>query len=486
MRFYLFFSVHERLFHPLMQEMRDRYGATKFGGFVWGEDQQSFLRSSDIRYDPLHVFSRDILAGLDDAPPPDVEALRKRERRYGVPINRMIWSERHLLEGRSYEQVLQLTEAIFRLVEESFDNHRPDCVFSEDVSGLTSYIHYVVARDRGIPFWRISGARMPGLLSIYNAGLQDWNLTHDKFRDLSERELTPAERERAKSFVTSFVEKPQQPTGMKLRRKLPVADQDDVRRWVSTTQRFYRDAGNPTLTSPTRMVAQRATRLGRSYAATALDLFEQPVEGEPYVLYPIHFQPEASTLVQAPYYLDQVSLIEDISKSLPVGYRLYVKEHVSNRGRRPLSFYRRIKDTFGVRLLGPDVDNWALIQNAAAVAVITGTMGWEGILFGRPVVTFGEVFFNMYPDVYRAGRQPKDHWAALFRKAIYHHQHDEEELLKFVSAIQQTSKPGFMANPGTFEQVLEPDNVRHMADALAWGLGLTGREPSSVQARLRQ
>ncbi len=486
MRFYLFFSVHERLFHPLMQEMRDRYGATEFGGFVWGEDQESFLRATDIRYDPLHVFSRDVLEGLDGAPRPNMDALRMREQRYGVPIHRMIWSERHLLEGRSYEQVLQLTEAIFRLVENSFDEHRPDCIFSEDVSGLTSYIHYVVARDRRIPFWRISGARMPGLLSVYNAGLQDWNLTRDRFRDLSERELTPAERKRAESFVSSFRERPEQPTGMNLRKKLPVANRDDLRRWVSTTQRFYRDAGNPTLTSPTKMVVRRATRLGRSYAASALDLFEQPVAGEPYVLFPIHFQPEASTLVQAPYYLDQVSLIEDISKSLPVGHRLYVKEHVSNRGRRPLSFYKDIKNTFGVRLLGPDVDTWSLIQNAAAIAVITGTMGWEGLLFGKPVVTFGEVFYNMYPDVHRAGLQPKDRWADVFRDAIHHHEHDEEELLKLVSAIQQTSKPGFMANPGTFEHVLEADNVRHMADALAWGLGLTAPEADSAQPRLRQ
>lgn len=470
MRFYLFFSVHERLFHPLMQEMRDRHGATAFGGFVWGEDQASFLDSTDIDYDPLHVFSRDILSKLDDAPPADVDYLRAREHRYGVPIHRMVWSERHLLKGRSYEQVLQLTEALFRLVEESFDTQRPDCVFSEDVSGLTSYIHYVVARDRGIPFWRLSGARIPGLLSVYDGGLLDWNLTRAKFRELSDRALSPAERSEAEDFVTGFRQKPQRPTGMKLRANLPVANRNDLERWVSTSRRFYRDEGNPTLTSPTRMVAQRATRLGRSYAAEALDLFEQPVEGERYVLYPIHFQPEASTLVQAPYYLDQESLIEDISKSLPVGHRLYVKEHVSNRGRRPLSFYRRIKDTFGVRLLGADVDTWPLIQNAAAVAVITGTMGWETLLFQKPLVSFGDVYFNMYPGVHRAGLEAKDRWAEVFHRAIYDYEHDEALLLKFVSAIQQTSKPGFMANPGTFEAVLDPDNVRDLADALAWGL----------------
>jgi len=477
MRFYLFFSVYERLFHPVMQQMRHRYGATEFGGFVWGRNQADFLSSTDIPYDPLHIFSRDVLARLPGAPPANLDYLRDRERRYGVPLHRMIWSERHLLKGREYAEVLQLTEALLRLVEESFDDQRPDVVFSEDVSCLASYIHYVVARDRGIPFWRVTDARMHGLLAVYSSGLQEWNLTQDKFQELIARELTPAEQAEAEAFVTTFRNEPHRPKGMSLRAKLPVANENDLRRLLSTSQRYYRDVGNPTLTSPTRMLGQRAARLGRNQAAKALDLFENPVPGEPYVLFPIHFQPEGSTLVQAPYYLNQVALIEDISKSLPVGHRLYVKEHLSNRGRRPLSFYREIKETFGVRLLGPDTDTWSLIQNAAAIAVITGTMGWEGILFKKPVVTFGEVFFNMHSGAHRAGLLPKDRWADLFRDAIYHYEHDEALLLKLVSAIQQTSSPGFMRNPTTFEEVLEPQNVREIADALAWGLDLKESPP---------
>jgi capsule polysaccharide export protein KpsC/LpsZ len=204
-------------------------------------------------------------------------------------------------------------------------------------------------------------------------------------------------------------------------------------------------------------------------------MFDEPRATERYVLYPIHFQPEASTLVQAPLYLDQAALIEDISKSLPVGYQLYVKEHVSNRGRRPLGFYERLRRTFGVRLLGPDEDTWALIRNASAIAVITGTVGWEGLLFGKPVVTFGDVFYNDCALTHRAGLVPKDHWVDVFRKAIFDHEHDEDLLLEFVAAIQQSSRPGFMKNPNTFPEVLEPENVKRIAQALAWGVGLEPR-----------
>ncbi len=470
-RVYTFFSVHERLFLPVHRLLRDRYQVDAFAGTVWGHDQGSFLADGDIDYDPLVVFTRDVLEPSQGAAP-DLDFLRKREERYGVSIHRMIWSERHLLEGRSYEQVLALTEQAFRVVEDAFERFEPSFLFSEDVGCLMSYVHYAVAKGLGVPFWRIGSARMKGLLSVYSAGPQEWNLTKDKLAEIRERGLSVEERERAASFVNGFRERPERPTGMRTRDRLPVANLGDIERLAQYSQRFRTDRNNPTLTSPANALRQRALRLARNRASKALDYFDRPVAGEQYVLYPIHLQPEASTLVQAPYYLDQAALIEDISKSLPVGCRLYVKEHVSNRGRRPLAFYKRLRETFGVRLLGPDEDTWTLIRDAAAVAVITGTVGWEGLLFGKPVVTFGNVFYNECSLTQQAGLVPKDEWHRVFRKAIFEHEHDEERLIEFVAAIQATSRPGFLKNPNTFPAVIEAENVERIADALASGAGL--------------
>jgi hypothetical protein len=470
-RAYTFFSVHERLFLPVHRLLRDRYGVDAFGGTVWGQDQASFLASGDVDYDPLVIFTRDVLEPSENSAP-DIDFLRDREERYGVSIHRMIWSERNLLEGRSYERVLALTEQLFRVVEAALERFQPSFLFSEDVGCLTSYVHYAVARGLGIPFWRIGSARMPGLLSVYAGAPQEWNLTKDKHAEIQERGLTDEEREGAAAFVKRFRERPERPTGMHTRARLPIADRQDLERLALLSRRYFMEPRNPTLTSPAKALRQRAVRLVRNQASRSLDYFDRPSNSERYVLYPIHFQPEASTLVQAPYYLDQEALIEDISKSLPVGYRLYVKEHISNRGRRPQAFYRRLRETFGVRLLGPDEDTWQLIRDAAAVAVITGTVGWEGLLFGRPVVTFGDVFYNECPLTHRAGLVPKDEWHQVFRKAIFEHEHDEERLLEFVAAIAGSSRPGFLKNPTTFPAVLEPENVERIADALAWGAGL--------------
>jgi hypothetical protein len=203
-----------------------------------------------------------------------------------------------------------------------------------------------------------------------------------------------------------------------------------------------------------------------------MQTFEQPVAGERYILYPIHFQPEASTLIQAPMYLDQVALLEDIARSLPIGHRLYVKEHLSNRGRRPLAFYEAIKKIPAVRLLGPDTDTWELIRGAAAIAVITGTMGWEGLLFGKPVITFGSIFYNVLPQVYRASEVPKDGWYELLLRAVTEHRRDDEALLAYLAAMHEGSYPGFMGNSLSFPDVLKPENVHNLVVALAAAAGL--------------
>ena len=94
-------------------------------------------------------------------------------------------------------------------------------------------------------------------------------------------------------------------------------------------------------------------------------------------------------------------------------------------------------------------------------------MGWEGLLFDKPVITFGDVFFNLVPTVYRASELPKDRWYEMFSRALGAHRPDPEAVLQLVSALQQASHPGFIGNPGSFPEALEPENVEMLTTALA-------------------
>jgi hypothetical protein len=93
-------------------------------------------------------------------------------------------------------------------------------------------------------------------------------------------------------------------------------------------------------------------------------------------------------------------------------------------------------------------------------------------MFGKPVVSFGEVFFNVHPSVYRGRETPKDRWYDMFQQATTSHVHDQEAVLAVIAALQQTTYPGFMANPSTFPETLEPQNIVDLAAALGDTLAL--------------
>lgn len=138
----------------------------------------------------------------------------------------------------------------------------------------------------------------------------------------------------------------------------------------------------------------RANKVTR--AALNFKVFENAEKylGEPFYYYPLHVEPEASTLVDANVFSNQLLIIEQIAKAMPLGSRLLVKEHVPMVGRRPAGFYESIKAIPDVHLVSPFNDSFTLLKRCRALITITGTAGWEALLLKRPLVVIGETEYN--------------------------------------------------------------------------------------------
>jgi hypothetical protein len=119
---------------------------------------------------------------------------------------------------------------------------------------------------------------------------------------------------------------------------------------------------------------------------------------EPFVLYPLHSTPEASTLGASPELADQFSLIKNISMNLPHGVKLYVKEHPSQVLGVGIDydFYRRLATLPNVRILHASVRLDSLLDHPRflAVAVINGTVAFEAAMKRKPAFIFGRATFG--------------------------------------------------------------------------------------------
>ena len=100
-------------------------------------------------------------------------------------------------------------------------------------------------------------------------------------------------------------------------------------------------------------------------------------------------------------YTNELSLIQSISKILPINWKLYVKEHPSMIGQRNLEFYKKISKIQNVKLVKMNAyqDPKPWIEKSEAVISISGSAALEAAMLNKPSIVFGEVCFSVISGV---------------------------------------------------------------------------------------
>ncbi len=123
----------------------------------------------------------------------------------------------------------------------------------------------------------------------------------------------------------------------------------------------------------------------------------KPDYNEKFLIYPLHFHPEASTLINAWPFIDELSVIKNVAFSLPDGYKLYVKAHPNGFGYEGIKFYKRIKAIPRVKLIHYSINPTELISKSSGIITLTSTMGFEALMLKKPVFVFGNIFYQIHP-----------------------------------------------------------------------------------------
>lgn len=125
---------------------------------------------------------------------------------------------------------------------------------------------------------------------------------------------------------------------------------------------------------------------------------------EKFIVYPLHFHPEASTSVLARNYESEYEIIRNVSFSLPLGFKLYVKEHPSASALDDFSLYDAITKLPNVRFVPHYLNAKELIKRSCGVVTLTSTAGYEALILKKKVLVFGDVFYNCHRNVKKVER----------------------------------------------------------------------------------
>jgi Capsule polysaccharide biosynthesis protein len=401
-----------------------------------------------------------------------LETLRSLEALPGsVKINTMIHADRIL--GRYPErQIIAILAGVVEFWESIWKEARPHAVVGE-VACAAEWIGWLTAREHGIPYFIPCPTPVANRFFFLHAPDGAWQAMETAFRRSSKRKLAHEEAAAAEGFIQRFRAKKTKPPFLQWAQRSPLTPDFPrlARRAVRIPFRIRThiedgrfEVGSYHGTPPWQPVWQDTARILR-HATNEMAIFAHRFNTRrPSVYFPLHVQPEFTTDVRAPFFTNQIALIENISKSVPAGYQVLVKEHPGMKGERNLGYYRDLRKLHNVLLLSPSLDSHDLIQASDAVLTITGSSAWEAILYEKPVVAFGPLCYEFYDLIYKCGNVAD--LPEVLSEAIKRFVPRHELLLKLVSALLESAHELEWADPVRQPRVAEKRNCERVADAI--------------------
>jgi len=121
-----------------------------------------------------------------------------------------------------------------------------------------------------------------------------------------------------------------------------------------------------------------------------------PSDEQKYLYFPLYNIPEYSSNFQSTMWLNIVSVVEALSKSIPGDWIIVLKEHPTGleHNYRQKDFYDQLNRIPNVQFAPVLANGNNLVANAELVFVTVGTSGWEAILKGVPVLSPVECFWD--------------------------------------------------------------------------------------------
>jgi hypothetical protein len=415
--------------------MCERMSPMKFAAIVYRESGEGhYLRSTSADLiSPILSESEMHIQSLKNEGVPDTRELERIEREYGAPTiwqyvtqNRWLTMRRNgylYKYGSAFSRDQLLTHVLtrFTMIEQFVDRFQPDIIVyaGYDVGASSSIILSVVASARKIPVVVPLHTRVGSYLTLIDTVYSRSHTIETRYHALRSGAKS-VNRGLATQLLEQF-----RGGGIKLSyasRRNVVYDQlvqkntlplQQITRSVSTlsqkTVDYYRKsrAKDPFNVSWFRRRYDDMLRNSRRSLISNMKI--NPARSEKYVYFPLHVEPELSLLLYAPFYTNQLAVIQNIAQSLPADTCLYVKEHPAALGSRPLKYYKELSKIPNVQLVSPRTKSLDLIRHSKGVVTITGTSGMEAMLLGKPTITLGDVYYN-------------------FADELVHHTHEFEQI----------------------------------------------------------
>ncbi len=399
----------------LMARLRARYGIR----FViiapdrkWVEVYEKHCQAAD-----RIICSRDVeaeIAGRTCDEELEFDKARENEQKYGVVFLRDILQQARDISARWLQyapnspfsrldppplsELCKRTNAYLAYFEDLFESENIDLVI-ERPGDLFSTSCIVAAEHRQIPttFW------LPARHKSYVMWSVGPYLGHDviraKYQELPDQPPIPLDDIRPPDDSRPNFEKARKLRSFSsLARNIYTTTRDHA---IWTARHLLFGDNLPRLTFRAVMRYHISVWLAHRALARLVVTDTAEIRSRPFILFLLQFEPEYTTLSLSRHFNDTRALVQQLSLSMPAGYRLVLKENINSIGNRAFSFYRALLGLPNVILADHTIPATELMSHAQAVATVSSTGALEANLLGKPAFIFAKsTEFSFLPDIH--------------------------------------------------------------------------------------
>lgn len=387
----------------IAKSIQDRYDAEFFAIADITDKPKKFLQKQQVvKFKKIWFYHDEI----DPNKAPNLDYLKTFEERYQISLWTLSCNERLFYRFNDYykfteNEILSILTQECQLFEQVLDEIKPDFLIMLDTNMHHNHLFYEISKKRGIKPMLLVATRLARRWAISN--------TEDIVDFLPDKIMGKGNK--------SFEE---------LQNYLRVYDTFGLiskaeKRLSGSTSGLLGAALSFLFKNPNSNVKTHYSYYGRTkfrvLCKTIMNILKTKYRGyfinhnfvknitdyNRFILFPLHQDPERSLLITAPFYTNQLEVITNIVKSLPIGYKLLIKEHpaMMNREWRPISYYKNIMNMPNVVLVHPNVKPDDLYKKCSLVIAISGTASFESLFYEKPSILLADTSFSMISSISR-------------------------------------------------------------------------------------
>jgi hypothetical protein len=356
--------------------------------------KKDFLKQKLVKFSKTWFLQDEIKVNTENI---DIKYLEEFEKREKIDLWKLAYTERLFLNYNQYYQfsekeILSILEKQCKFFEKIFDEFKPDYLLMRVTDWSRNHLLALLCKSKKIPVLMFCPSRLslrcnigPEFDQIYFPSKEfELNL-----KNLDEIKHHIKNKGKSKEFssIVKRGEKISIFTKIKLFfLYMKILGEKDYKE-------FYENFGRSQVKV---IINELSLEIKSKSRKRFLEKKCESIPNKPYVYFPLQFEPERDLLILSPFFTNQLEIIKQIARSLPIGFVLCVKEHPVMRIRnwRDVSFYKEILKLPNVKLIHFQISGNELIKKSKLVISINGSSSLEALIEEKPSIIFIETSFS--------------------------------------------------------------------------------------------